>query len=80
MGTPDLTDASEFLVSLGSDINLFHDTSTADHFELSFKSRHAEGCHLLLMDGAVRFHSEKIDADLRRILGTRSGYETPGEF
>ena len=80
VGTPDSTDASEFLGSLGGDINLFHDTSTADRFELSFKSRHAAGCHLLLMDGAVRFHSERIDADLRRSLGIRSGREVPEEF
>jgi prepilin-type N-terminal cleavage/methylation domain-containing protein len=73
-------DSSEFLGSLGVKLNLFYSGSSTDDIELSFKSRHPGGVQLLLMDGAVRFVSESIDATIRQGLGTRAGGEIPGEF
>ncbi|MHC4876583.1 MAG: DUF1559 family PulG-like putative transporter [Planctomycetota bacterium] len=48
--------------------------------ELSFGSYHANGLHLLFGDGRARFVSDTIDANVRIALGTRSGFEDPGEF
>ncbi len=78
--TPDSDDASEFLGSLGVGLNLFNPTGLTDNIELSFKSRHVGGVHLLLMDGRVRFVSQNIDETVRKSLGTRAGGEIVGEF
>lgn len=78
--TPNSDDASEFLGSLGVELNLFNPTGLTDDIELSFKSRHTGGVHLMLMDGTVRFVSQHIDAAVRKSLGTRAGGEIPGEF
>ena len=77
---PDSNDASEFLGSLGVRLNLFDPNALTDDVELSFKSRHVGGVQFLLMDGAVRFVSENIDAGVRQSLGTCAGGEIPGEF
>ncbi|MBM4076410.1 MAG: DUF1559 domain-containing protein [Planctomycetes bacterium] len=79
-GIPDTSDASEFLGSLGVDLNLFDDQSSRDAIEISFKSKHPGGVHLLLADGTVRFVSENISSYVRKALGTRNGKETVGEF
>lgn len=73
-------DSSEFLGSLGVKLNLFYIGRSTDDIELSFKSRHPGGVHLLLMDGAVRFVSDEIDTSTRKALGTRAGGEITGEF
>jgi prepilin-type N-terminal cleavage/methylation domain-containing protein len=77
---PDSNDASEFLGSLGVDFNLFDPEGLTDDIELSFKSRHAGGVHLLLMDGTVRFVSANIDETIRQALGTRAGGEVIGDY
>ena len=53
---------------------------TAQQNKISFSSYHVGGCHALLMDGAVRFISDNIDAGTQRSLGTRNGGEVIGEF
>jgi prepilin-type N-terminal cleavage/methylation domain-containing protein len=78
--TPNSTDASEFLGSLGVPLNQFDDGSSTDRLELSFKSRHTGGCQFVLMDGSVRFLSENISRDTRQALGTRQASDTEGEF
>jgi prepilin-type N-terminal cleavage/methylation domain-containing protein len=72
---PESNDASEFLGSLGVKLNLFNPNALTDDVELSFKSRHAGGVHLLLMDGSARFVSENVNEKVRQALGTRSGGE-----
>ena len=78
--TPNSADASEFLGSLGVPLNQFDDGSSTDRLELSFKSRHIGGCHLLLMDGSVRFVSENISPYTLQALGTRQTSDLVGEF
>jgi prepilin-type N-terminal cleavage/methylation domain-containing protein len=80
LSVPNSDDASEFLGSLGVKLNLFDPSALTDDVELSFKSRHVGGVQFLLMDGAVRFVSENIDAGVRQSLGTRAGGEVPGGF
>ena len=78
--TPDTADASEFLGSLGVALNQFDDGTSTDRLELSFKSRHTGGCHLLLLDGSVRFVSQNISSDTRQALGTRQTSDAVGEY
>ena len=73
-------DASEFLGSLGVNLNLFYSGHSTDDIELSFKSRHTGGVQFLLMDGRVRFVNDSIDESVRMSLGTRAGGEVLGEF
>lgn len=77
---PDSDDASEFLGSLGIQLNLFNPAGLTDNIELSFKSRHTGGVQFLMMDGTVRFVSANINDGVRQALGTRSGGEVAGEF
>jgi len=77
---PDSGDASEFLGSLGVNLNLYDDGSNTDRLEISFKSRHVGGCQFLLLDGSVRFLSENISQYSRQALGTRGGSDVVGEF
>ena len=79
-GIPDSGDASEFLGSLGVNLNLFDDGSSTDSLELSFKSCHIGGCQFLLLDGSARFVSENVSRSVREALGTTHGSELPGEF
>jgi prepilin-type N-terminal cleavage/methylation domain-containing protein len=44
------------------------------------RSRHPQGAHHLLCDGAVRFISNSINHDLYQNLGTIAGGEVTGEF
>jgi hypothetical protein len=47
----------------------------------SFHSRHADGCHFLLMDGSCRFIRASIDLTTFRALCTRNNGEVvPGDF
>ncbi len=78
--TPDSADASEFLGSLGVNLNLYDDGSGTDALEISFKSRHVGGCQFLLLDGSIRFLSENISQYTRQALGTRGGSDVVGEF
>jgi len=52
------------------------------HFTGFFAPRswHTGGAHVLLGDGAVRFLSDSIDADIHRALHSRNGGEVVGEF
>jgi hypothetical protein len=43
-------------------------------------SFHTGGCHVLLMDGTVRFLSDSIDFRVLRNLVTRDGGEIVGDF
>jgi prepilin-type N-terminal cleavage/methylation domain-containing protein len=47
---------------------------------MQFGSPHAEGTHMALADGAVRFVSTKIDRQILRCLGNRHDGEVVGEF
>lgn len=78
--TPTSGDASEFLASLGVDLNRFDDGSGTDVLEISFKSRHVGGCQFLLLDGSVRFLSENISQYNRQALGTRKASDVIGEY
>lgn len=44
------------------------------------RSNHPGGVHALMADGAVRFISQNISAQIFQYLGTRSGRESVGEF
>jgi prepilin-type N-terminal cleavage/methylation domain-containing protein len=46
----------------------------------SFSSYHTGGVHVVLMDGAVRFLSNSIDASVQKGLGTRAGGEVLSDF
>lgn len=46
----------------------------------TWRSDHVGGAHFLLGDGAVRFVSENIDAELLDALATKSGGEVIGDF
>lgn len=51
------------------------------NFSFGFRSHHAGGTHVLLVDGAVRFLSENIDhAGTYQSLGGRSDGRTIGDF
>ena len=78
--TPTSADASEFLGSLGVELNRFDDGSSTDVLEISFKSRHVGGCQFLLLDGSVRFLSENISQYTRQALGTRRASDVVGEY
>jgi len=73
-------DFSEFIGSLGVPINNFVASQTASAGELDFSSFHEGGCHVLLMDGAVRFLSENLDFTTANHLGQRNDGIPLGEF
>ena len=76
--TPWAGDVAEFTGSLGVAMGIFG--GATDATQLSFKSRHTGGCHMMLMDGSVRFLGYNISPTVRSALGTRAGGENVGEF
>jgi prepilin-type processing-associated H-X9-DG protein len=49
--------------------------TTFSWMQSGFSSYHPGGCHFLLADGSVQFHSQNIDANLLAYLTTRAGNE-----
>ena len=76
--TPWAGDVAEFVGSLGVNMGIFG--GATDATQLSFKSQHTGGCHMMLMDGSVRFLMYNISPTVRSALGTRNNGETVGEF
>ena len=55
-------------------------SNTGFTHQLSLRSRHTGGAHVLLCDGAVRFISNSVDINTIRSLSTIAGGEVQGEF
>lgn len=55
-------------------------TTTPYTHQLSMRSRHAGGAHLVLCDGSVKFLSENVDVNAVRSLSTMNGGETLPEL
>lgn len=45
-----------------------------------FGSRHTQGAHFLMCDGAVRFIADNVDSNTFRALGTANGGDIVGDF
>lgn len=55
-------------------------TSSLTQGHMAARSYHPGGVNFLLADGAVRFVSDSVEADVWRALGTPSGGEVMGEY
>ena len=55
-------------------------SSSLESGHLAARSLHAGGAHVLLCDGAVRFTSNNVDANVWRGVGTKGGKEVVTDF
>ncbi|QDU39566.1 hypothetical protein Mal4_39110 [Maioricimonas rarisocia] len=55
-------------------------TLTAPPNQGDFGSRHTQGAHFLMCDGAVRFIADNVDGTTFRALGTANGGDVVGSF
>ena len=76
-GTEHTEAAGSTLVRLNSRLN---PTVHGVLMEVSFGSYHVGGAFFTMGDGALKFLSDNIDANLYQALGSRNGGEVVGEF
>ncbi|NOX57082.1 MAG: DUF1559 domain-containing protein, partial [Planctomycetes bacterium] len=69
-------------LSIGTTRGVFNSDRLINGYDefYTFRSDHPGGVNFTLVDGSVRFISEKIDANLLDALATRQGGEPIGEF